>query len=114
MIFLWLVSLISWRWMDQVQHIALTIDLFVACVFIVIGIRFSITGLIDEFHLRSPFPITPYPIPDRAPIQGHQQFIVCLNCSKKILIDSNFCMYCGVKQQSGVDITLKNPSSNEC
>jgi hypothetical protein len=102
------MDLISWRRMDSVQQIALIADLFVASVFFVIGIRFSIIGLIEEFHLCSPFPITPLPIPDSALAQHYLRYIVCFNCKRSIPADSNLCPYCGKKQSKDKSITLKN------
>ena len=105
--FIWLVDLIGWRRLDQPQQIALFFDLVVACIFIVSGIRLSIIGVIEEFHIRS---LPPYPmaiIPKSTSILHRPQFRLCPYCSKEIPLDSNFCSYCGVKQVPNSTVILK-------
>jgi MFS family permease len=95
--FIWLVDLIGWRWLDGGQQIALFMNLVVACIFIVIGIRFSIIGLIEELYLHSPFLPSPYMMPKNVLAQYNQKFRECTYCKRWIPFDSKFCQYCGVK-----------------
>lgn len=83
----------------------------VGVVIFIIGIYFYTIGMRDLYF--KPLKNLLYPqikqnTPIKYPIGIKLQSIECKNCKKIISLDSNQCPYCGVKQYSGNDITLKD------
>jgi hypothetical protein len=100
MIFIFLLDWLWWRGLNpEHQFLLLTIPA-VACIFIVFGIRFSIMGLIEEFHLRSPPPMNPLLMANMENDDSFPTTMIfneCSSCKKGIPADGNVCCYCGEK-----------------
>jgi hypothetical protein len=79
-------------------------------IIFIIGIIIVIIGFLDRYRMiiRPPI-LSPPQGPGIIPQNNIQTKIkVCGGCGRQIPFDSNLCPYCGVKQEGGEDITLKN------
>lgn len=99
-IFIFLMDWFRWWRLDPEHQLGMFAIPSVACVFIVFGIRFSIIGLIEEFHIRSPPPISPQMMMNmhnNDSVPPDLMFGECIKCNRGIPGDSNVCCYCGEK-----------------
>jgi hypothetical protein len=112
-----LIFLLEWlprRWwrLDFLNLIGLLAITIVASALIVIGIRLSMTGLLEEIMIIRGPPAAPFPISElQDETQTSQQINVCIKCKNGIPFGTILCPHCGERQAKDEGVRTKDVNS---